>query len=60
MDLIENRTIDEIGIGDRAEIERVLTQPDMALFATVSADVNPASLEEGEEEGPELFILDRR
>jgi len=54
MDLIENRTIDEIGIGDRAEIERVLTQPDMALFATVSADVNPASLVEGEEEGPEL------
>ncbi|PHR18734.1 MAG: enoyl-CoA hydratase [Hoeflea sp.] len=54
MDLIENRTIDEIGIGDSAEIERVLTQPDMALFATVSADVNPASLVEGEEEGPEL------
>jgi len=54
MDLIENRTIDEIMVGDRAEIERVLTHPDMALFATISADVNPASLEEGEEEGPEL------
>jgi hypothetical protein len=26
MDLIENRTIDEIEIGDQAEIERVLTQ----------------------------------
>ena len=54
MDLIENRTVDEIAVGDRAEIERVLTHPDIAMFATVSADVNPASLEEGEEEGPEL------
>lgn len=54
MDPIENRTIDEIGIGDRAEIERMLTSPDMALFATVSADVHPASLEDGDEDGPEL------
>ncbi|WP_417434092.1 bifunctional enoyl-CoA hydratase/phosphate acetyltransferase [Hoeflea sp.] len=54
MDLIENRTVDEIAVGDRAEIERVLTRPDIALFATVSADVNPASLEDGDEEGQEL------
>ena len=54
MDLIENRTVDEIGIGDRAKIERVLTHPDVTLFATVSADVNPASLDAGDEEGPEL------
>ncbi|MGJ8570009.1 MAG: bifunctional enoyl-CoA hydratase/phosphate acetyltransferase [Hoeflea sp.] len=54
MDLIENRTVDEIAIGDRAEIQRVLTQPDVALFATVSADVNPQNLDAGDEEGPEL------
>ncbi len=54
MDLIENRTLDEIKIGDRAEIQRVLTQPDIALFAMVSADINPATLVDGEEEGPEL------
>ncbi|WP_324288517.1 hypothetical protein [Hoeflea alexandrii] len=54
MDLIENRTLDEIAVGDRAEIERVLTQPDIALFATVSADINPSTLVDGEEEGPEL------
>ncbi|SOE08760.1 phosphate acetyltransferase/phosphate butyryltransferase [Hoeflea halophila] len=54
MDPIENRTIDEIGIGDRAEIERVLTSPDMALFATVSADVHPASLEDGDADRPQL------
>ena len=54
MDLIENRTVDEIGIGDRAEFERVLTHPDMTLFATVSADVNPANLEAGDDEGAEL------
>ncbi|MEM5472268.1 bifunctional enoyl-CoA hydratase/phosphate acetyltransferase [Hoeflea sp. AS60] len=54
MDLIENRTIDEIILGDRAEIERVLTRSDVTLFATVSADVNPASLDAGDEDGPEL------
>lgn len=54
MDLIENRTVDEIAIGDRAEIERVLTQADVALFATVSADVNPQILDAGDEDGPEL------
>jgi phosphate acetyltransferase len=54
MDLIENRTVDEIAVGDRAEIERVLTQPDISLFATVSADINPATVVEDDEEGPEL------
>lgn len=54
MDLIVNRTIDEIGIGDCAEIERVLTQSEMAQFATVATDVNPACLEAGDPEGTEL------
>src|SRR5690606_17044205 len=54
MDLIENRTIEEIGVGDRAEFARVLTQPDMALFAAVSADVHPGNLDAGDDEGPEL------
>ena len=45
MDLIENHTVEELRIGDQAEIERVLTRPDITLFASLSADVNPASLE---------------
>tara|TARA_R110002020_G_scaffold34066_29_gene103890 strand:- start:53930 stop:55333 length:1404 start_codon:yes stop_codon:yes gene_type:complete len=54
MDLIENRTVDEIGIGDHANIERVLTRQDLILFATVSADVNPTAVETDEENGSEL------
>ncbi|OCW58015.1 bifunctional enoyl-CoA hydratase/phosphate acetyltransferase [Hoeflea olei] len=54
MDLIENRTIEEIAIGEQAEIERVLTRQDMILFATVSADVNPAAVGDVEEDGLEL------
>jgi len=54
MDLIENRTVDEIAIGEHAHIERVLTRQDMILFATVSADVNPAAVSDTEEDGAEL------
>ena len=54
MDLIENRTVDEIDIGDHADIERVLTRQDLILFATVSADVNPAAVGDTEEDGTGL------
>jgi phosphate acetyltransferase len=46
MDFIENRTIDEIEIGDQAEIERVLTRQDIMLFAAASADINQAHVTE--------------
>ena len=54
MDLIENRTIDEIAVGDQANIERVLTHQDITLFATVSADVNSADVDTDNEEGAAL------
>lgn len=54
MDLIENRTIDEIEIGDHAEIARVLTRQDITLFASVSADINPAHMEAGDEDAEGL------
>lgn len=44
-DLIENRTIDELVIGDSAEMVRVLAQSDIELFAVMSGDVNPAHLD---------------
>lgn len=46
MDLIENRTIDEIAVGDRACLTRTLTRPDIELFAVMSGDVNPAHLDD--------------
>lgn len=42
---IENRTFDEIKIGDSANIERILTLKDIMLFAIMSGDVNPAHVD---------------
>jgi phosphotransacetylase/acyl dehydratase len=43
--MIENRTFDEIGIGDSASLSHRLTEQDIELFALVSGDVNPAHLD---------------
>jgi phosphotransacetylase/acyl dehydratase len=43
--MIENRTFDEIAVGDGASSMRTLTQEDIELFALVSGDVNPAHLD---------------
>lgn len=43
--LIENRTFDEIVVGETASLTRVLTPDDIQLFAAVSGDVNPAHLD---------------
>jgi phosphotransacetylase/acyl dehydratase len=40
--LIENRTFDEIAVGDSASLVRILTEEDIELFAIVSGDVNPS------------------
>ena len=42
---IENRTYEEIKVGDCATIKRVLTEKDVKLFAAISGDVNPAHLD---------------
>lgn len=43
---IENRTFDEIAVGDAASLERRLTTRDIKLFAVMSGDVNPAHVDE--------------
>jgi len=43
--MIENRTFDEIAIGDTASVARTLTEQDIQLFALVSGDVNPADMD---------------
>ncbi len=43
---LENKTYDEIKIGDSGKITRNLTQRDIELFAVVSGDINPAHLDE--------------
>ena len=45
-ELIENRTFDEIAIGESASLERTVTKQDIELYATVSGDANPTHLDE--------------
>lgn len=42
---IENRTFDEIAVGDSASLDRTLAQRDIELFAAMSGDVNPAHMD---------------
>lgn len=46
MDMIENRTFDEIKVGDTASLVRTLSRADIELFAIMSGDVNPAHVDE--------------
>ena len=46
MDYIENRTFDEIKVGDSASLSQTLTLEDVKLFAVMSGDVNPAHVDE--------------
>jgi acyl dehydratase len=44
--LIENRTFDELKIGNSARLSRTLTRKDIELFAIMSGDVNPAHVDD--------------
>ncbi len=45
LEFIENRTFDEIRVGDTATLQRTLTPQDIQLFAVMSGDVNPAHVD---------------
>jgi len=45
MEFLENRTFDEIRIGDSASLVRTLRLEDIRLFAAMSGDINPAHLD---------------
>ncbi len=45
MEHIENRTFDEIQVGDSATLVRTLKPEDIQLFAIMSGDVNPAHVD---------------
>jgi phosphate butyryltransferase len=42
---LENRTFDEMTIGETASLSHTVTQRDIDLFATVTGDVNPAHVD---------------
>jgi len=43
--MIENRTFDEIVVGESASLSRTMSQRDIDLFAVISGDVNPAHMD---------------
>lgn len=43
--IIENRTFDEIAVGDHASLTKTVTQQDIDLFAVLTGDVNPAHMD---------------
>lgn len=45
MDRIENKTYDELKLGDTASLVRTLSYKDIELFAVMSGDVNPAHVD---------------
>ncbi|HEY5896697.1 MAG TPA: bifunctional enoyl-CoA hydratase/phosphate acetyltransferase [Burkholderiales bacterium] len=45
LEVLRNRTFDEIKVGDRASIERTLTASDIQLFAAMSGDINPQHID---------------
>lgn len=51
-DLVENLTFDELQIGQSARLMRTLSAQDIAAFAAVSGDSNPAHLDTGETGSP--------
>jgi phosphate acetyltransferase len=44
--MIENRTYDEIALGDSASIQRTINREDIQLFAIASGDMNPTHLDD--------------
>jgi len=44
-EFIENKTYDEIAVGDTATLVRTLKQEDIQMFAIMSGDINPAHVD---------------
>ncbi|HVI51783.1 MAG TPA: bifunctional enoyl-CoA hydratase/phosphate acetyltransferase [Candidatus Sulfotelmatobacter sp.] len=49
MVIIENKTFDEISIGQSAKLERTLTKDDITLFGVMSGDANPNHFQSAED-----------
>ncbi|GAB3759815.1 hypothetical protein GCM10028796_07380 [Ramlibacter monticola] len=45
LEVLRNRTFDEIAVGDHASLQRTLTAADIQLFAAISGDINPQHLD---------------
>jgi len=46
LQILENRTFDELKLGDTTQLIRTVTEKDVLLFAYLSGDVNPIHVDE--------------
>ena len=56
-DHLENRTFDEIEIGETATLSKTLTENDVALFAALTGDIDPTYVDEDEREGIQSRVI---
>ena len=54
---LENRTFDEIKIGETASLSKTLTENDVALFAALTGDINPNYVDEDDREGVQSRVI---
>ncbi|MBK5921667.1 enoyl-CoA hydratase [Rhodothalassium salexigens] len=45
MEMIENKTYDELAVGDAASLKRTLSEKDIRLFAALTGDMNPVHVD---------------
>ncbi len=45
VELVESRTIDDLKVGDAAELSKTITETDIAMFAAISGDFNPLHMD---------------
>jgi len=56
MAVIENKTFDEIEVGQSAQLQRTLTMDDIRLFGLLSGDANPTHFGDGTGTAPQRVI----
>ena len=54
--MTENKTFDDLKVGDTAELKRLVTQDDLIVFANVSGNHNPMHLHDLDDDGVETSI----
>lgn len=54
---LENRTFNEIEIGETASLSKTLTENDVALFAALTGDIDPNYIDEDDRDGVQSRVI---
>ncbi len=56
-DTVENRTFDEIAVGDTAKLDSTLTEDDVSVLAALCGDMTPSTIDEDTREGIQSRVI---